>query len=67
MEIAYFLNFQTFLKEFVVSQISDFDRKISELRTFANRIKPRGRFLAYRELSAIHDAQIFPTFIRPNS
>jgi hypothetical protein len=27
----------------------------------------RGQFLAYRELSAILDAQLFPTFMRPNS
>ncbi len=27
----------------------------------------RGRFLVYRELSAILDAQLFPTFFRPNS
>ncbi len=27
----------------------------------------RGQFLVYRELSAILDAQLFPTFFRPNS
>jgi hypothetical protein len=34
---------------------------------YEKEIDPRGGFLVYRELSAILDAQLLPTFLKPNS